>query len=101
LLINSWYLWGITGLIVIVVSVAKYLGGGLGAKLGGMSWRECRAIGAAANTKGAMGLVAAGVGYDLGVIPANLYAILVVVSLVLTLIPIFELQAVKRKLAAG
>ena len=95
LLINSWQLWGITLLIIAVVSAAKYLGGGLGARLGGMTWLESVAVGAAANTKGAMGLVAAKVGYDLGVIPANLYAMLVVVSLVRTLIPIFELQRLR------
>jgi Kef-type K+ transport system membrane component KefB len=98
LLINTWQLWGITLLIVLVVSAAKYLGGGLGAKIGGMTWLESIAVGAAANTKGAMGLVAAKAAYDLGVIPANLYAILVVVSLARTLIPIFELQRVKPAL---
>ncbi len=99
-LINTWQLWGITGLIILVVSAAKYLGGGLGAKFAGMTWLESLAVGAAANTKGAMGLVAAKVAYDLGVIPANLYAILVVVSLVRTLIPIFELQHLRRRLLA-
>jgi Kef-type K+ transport system membrane component KefB len=84
-LIDSWTLWGITALIVLVVSFAKYFGAGAGARLSGMSWLESTAIGAAANTKGAMGLVAAQVAFDLGVIPANLYAMLVVVSLIRTL----------------
>jgi Kef-type K+ transport system membrane component KefB len=100
-LINSWGLAGITVAFVVVVSGAKFIGGGGGAKLGGMSWLESLAVGAAANTKGAMGLVAAKVGYDLGVIPGNLYAILVVVSLLLTLIPVFGLQRLRRRLRAA
>jgi Kef-type K+ transport system membrane component KefB len=97
-LINTGELWLITLLIIIVVSIAKYSGAGLGARLSGMTWLESTAIGAAANTKGAMGLVAAKVAYDLGVIPGNLYAMLVVVSLVRTLLPIFELQRLRKSL---
>ena len=97
-LINTWQLWAITGIIFVVLSVAKYTGGGLGAKIGGMTWTESAAVGAAANCKGAMGLVAAKVAYDLGIFPGNLYAMLVVVSLVRTLIPIFELQRLRPAL---
>jgi Kef-type K+ transport system membrane component KefB len=99
-LIDSWTLWGITALIVLVVSFAKYFGAGSGAKLSGMTWLESTAIGAAANTKGAMGLVAAQVAFDLGVIPGNLYAMLVIVSLIRTLLPIFELQRLRKPLLA-
>jgi Kef-type K+ transport system membrane component KefB len=101
LLLNGWALWAVVAATVVVVSAAKYLGGGVGARLGGLSWRESLAVGAAANTKGAMGLVAAKVGLDLGIIPANLYALLVVVSLTLTLIPAVHLQLMRRRLAAG
>jgi Kef-type K+ transport system membrane component KefB len=98
LLINSWQLWGITALIAVVMCGGKYVGGGLGAKLTGFSWAESAAVGAAVNTKGVLGLVAAKAGFDLGFIPPNLYAMLVVVSLALTFVPVVELQRLKPRL---
>lgn len=97
LLLDSILLWGLTLAVIVVAGGAPFVGGFAGAKLTGMSWRESRAAGMAAITKGAMGLVAAGVGYDLGVFPANLYALLVVASLVLTVVPVFGLQAIKKQ----
>jgi hypothetical protein len=43
-------------------------------------------------------LVAAKAGFDLGFIPPNLYAMLVVVSLALTFVPVVELQRLKPRL---
>jgi len=98
LLIDSWQLWGLTLFIIIVISIAKLLGGALGARLGGLGWAEAGATGIAANTQGAMGLVAATVGYDLGLIPSNLYAILVVVAVIRTLLSAVGLVLIKHRL---
>ena len=98
LLINTWQLWGITIAIAVVMCAGKYVGGSMGAKLSGLTWAQSAAMGAAVNTKGVLGLVAAKAGFDLGFIPPNLYAMLVVVSLVLNFVPIFELQRMKPRL---
>lgn len=100
-LIDTWQLWGITGLIILVVSAAMFVGGGVGARLSRMTGTECVAAGVAAVTKGAMGLVAAKVAYDLGIVPANLYAILVVVSIICTTIPILTLQYLRGRIVAA
>lgn len=101
LLIDSWQLWGLTLFIIVIISLAKLFGGALGARLGGLGWAEAGATGIAANAQGAMGLVAATVGYDLGLIPSNLYAILVVVAVIRTLLSAFGLQSLKSRIKSA
>lgn len=98
LLINTWELWGLTLIIILVFSMTTFLGGWLGSRIGRLKKLECFAAGIAVNMQGAMGLVAAKVGLDLGLIPANLYAILVVVAVVRTLISAFGLQIIRKPL---
>jgi Kef-type K+ transport system membrane component KefB/nucleotide-binding universal stress UspA family protein len=74
-------LW-ITALILGVAIVGKVVGGGLGARLGGMRWGAALAVGIGMSSRGSMELVVARIGMDLGVLTPSLYAAIV-------LIPIF------------
>jgi Kef-type K+ transport system membrane component KefB len=76
--------WALAGLILLV-AVAGKLGGSAGAaRLFGMPWREALAVGALMNTRGLMELVILNVGLDIGVITPTLFAMLVLMALVTT-----------------
>jgi Kef-type K+ transport system membrane component KefB len=76
--------WALTGL-VLLVAVAGKMGGSAGAaRLLGMPWREALAVGALMNTRGLMELVILNVGLDIGVITPTLFAMLVIMALVTT-----------------
>ena len=76
--------WALAGLILLV-AVAGKLGGSAGAaRLFGMPWREALAVGTLMNTRGLMELVILNVGLDIGVITPTLFAMLVLMALVTT-----------------
>ncbi|WP_353132704.1 cation:proton antiporter [Pseudopedobacter sp.] len=83
-LLNDPYLWKITGLIVLVAVVGKFLGSTLAAKFVGQNWRDSLVIGALMNTRGLMELVVLNIGYDLGVLTPEIFAMMVIMALVTT-----------------
>jgi Kef-type K+ transport system membrane component KefB len=95
--LDSGRLWGWALLIIGVSWVVPFLGGFGGAKLAGLTWLESRGVGTTAITKGALGLVVASVACDLGVFPPSMFAVLMVVAIVLTIVPIIGLQLMKGK----
>ena len=64
----------------------------LAARMAGMDWRESAAIGVLMNTRGLMELVILNVGLEIGVISPALFAIMVVMALVSTVMttPLLE-----------
>lgn len=83
-LLNDPYLWGVTALIIIVAVIGKFVGSALAAKYVGQSWRDSLAIGALMNTRGLMELVVLNIGYDLGVLSDEIFAMMVIMALVTT-----------------
>ena len=83
-LINDPYLWKITGFIILVAVVGKFLGSALAAKFVGQNWRDSLTIGALMNTRGLMELVVLNIGYDLGVLSAEVFTMMVIMALVTT-----------------
>jgi len=83
-LLNDPYLWKVTGLIILVAVVGKFLGSALAAKYVGQSWKESLKIGALMNTRGLMELVVLNIGYDLGVLTPEIFAMMVIMALVTT-----------------
>ncbi|MEO5682133.1 MAG: cation:proton antiporter [Chitinophagaceae bacterium] len=83
-LLNDIHLWKICGLIVLVAVTGKFLGSTLAARFVGQSWRESFSIGALMNTRGLMELVVLNIGYDLGVLSPEIFAMLVIMALVTT-----------------
>ncbi len=79
------------GLAIIVIAIlTKMLGSGLGARVMGFSNFQSLRVGAGMVSRGEVGLIVAAIGVDRGVIPQDLFAIIVLMVVVTTLVtPIF------------
>jgi len=83
-LLNDPYLWKVTGLIILVAVVGKFIGSALAAKFVGQNWKDSLTIGALMNTRGLMELVVLNIGYDLGVLTPEIFAMMVIMALITT-----------------
>ena len=83
-LINDPYLWKVTGCIILVAVVGKFVGSALAAKFVGQSWRDSLTIGALMNTRGLMELVVLNIGLDLKVLTPEVFTMMVIMALVTT-----------------
>ena len=83
-LLNDSYLWKVTGLIILVAVVGKFIGSAIAAKFVGQNWKDSLTIGALMNTRGLMELVVLNIGYDLGVLTPEIFAMMVIMALVTT-----------------
>lgn len=77
--------WLACAAIVAVATLGKFGGAALAARWGGMNWRDASAIGVLMNTRGLVELIVLNIGLDLGVISPQLFAMMVVMALVTTL----------------
>ena len=79
--LNSWLVCG----AVIGVATLGKLGGTLfAARATGMSWANSFSLGALMNTRGLMELIALNIGYDMGIIGPEIFAIMVLMAIVTT-----------------
>ncbi len=85
-LLNSPFLWMICLLIILVAIIGKLVGSAVPAKMVGMSWKDSFSIGAFMNTRGLMELIVLNIGYELGILSPELFAILVLMAIVTTII---------------
>lgn len=83
-LINDPYLWKVTGLIIAVAVVGKFLGSAIAAKFVGQNWRDSLTIGALMNTRGLMELIVLNIGLDLGVLSPEIFTMMVIMALITT-----------------
>ncbi len=83
-LLNEPSLWKMCVLIIAVAIVGKFAGSTVAAKFTGHSWHESLSIGALMNTRGLMELVVLNIGYDLGILSPEIFAMLVIMALVTT-----------------
>lgn len=83
-LLNDPYLWKVTGFIILVAVAGKFLGSALAAKFVGQSWRDSFTIGALMNTRGLMELIVLNIGFELGVLTAEVFTMMVIMALVTT-----------------
>ncbi|MBL0744765.1 cation:proton antiporter domain-containing protein [Chryseolinea lacunae] len=83
-LLNDPYLWAVTGVIILVAVTGKFAGSALAAKFVGQSWKDSLTIGALMNTRGLMELIVLNIGYDLGVLTPQVFAMMVIMALVTT-----------------
>lgn len=92
-LINEPYLWKITGLIILVATLGKLVGSALAARYVKQSWKDSLIIGTLMNTRGLMELVVLNIGYDLGILTPQVFAMMVIMALVTTFMtgPILDL----------
>lgn len=84
--LDSPVLWGWCGVIVAAATIGKFLGCGAAARWCGMTWAESGCLGIMMNTRALMELVVINIGYDLGVIPPNVFTMLVLMAVFSTVI---------------
>ena len=76
----------VIAVITVVAIITKLIGGGLGARIGGMSWRPALTVGAGMVSRGEVALVLAGAALSAGVINGTIFSALIVMTLVTTLV---------------
>ncbi len=84
-LIDDPHLWAVTGFIVLIAVTGKFVGSALAARYVRQSWKDSLTIGALMNTRGLMELVILNIGYDLGVLSPQIFAMMVIMALVTTI----------------
>ncbi len=91
-LVDSWRLWGLTALVLVAAVGGKFVACTLAARFHGETWREALAIGTLMNARGLMELILLNIGLERGIIQPALFAILVMMAILTTLMttPIFE-----------
>lgn len=105
-LLNQGHLW-LTCLVVIFIAVLGKIGGStFSAKLMGQSWKDSWSIGALMNTRGLMELVVLNIGYDLGILSPEIFAIMVLMALATTfmtgpLLDLINYRSGKQSLATN
>lgn len=82
--LDSAELWLWCAAFMALAYLGKFGGCYLGARLAGVQKNEAKAIAIMMNTRALMELVVLNVGYDLGVIPQNVFTMLVIMALVTT-----------------
>ncbi len=92
-LLNTWNLWGMCLLVLIAAILGKGIACALAARATGLSIRESLGIGTLMNARGLMELIIINIGLQRGVISEALFATLVVMAIITTLMasPMFEL----------
>ena len=91
-LLDSAYLWMMTGLVMIAAVGGKGVACWLAARATGVSNRDALGIGTLMNARGLMELIIINIGLQRGIISPALFATLVIMAVVTTLMasPIFE-----------
>jgi Kef-type K+ transport system membrane component KefB len=84
-LINTPSLWLICLLILTLASAGKFVGATLPIRWMGESWRDALSLGALMNTRGLVELIVLNIGLDLGVLSPTIFAMLVIMALVTTM----------------
>jgi Kef-type K+ transport system membrane component KefB len=91
--------WLLCGVIILAATAGKF-GGSLGAaRLTGLGWRDSASLGLLMNTRGLMELIVLHIGLNLKVISPQLFAMMVVMSLVTTMgtAPLLQLLTPRGK----
>lgn len=83
-LLSDGQLWTVFGAIMLVAVGGKFAGSALTARLVGQPWQDALSIGALMNTRGLMELVVLNIGYDLGILRPEVFAMLVLMALATT-----------------
>jgi Kef-type K+ transport system membrane component KefB len=86
-----------TALAVVVACASKVIGGGLGARAGGLPAWEALAVGFGLNARGAMELVIAAIGLSIGILTEPTYAMIVLIAVLTTVMAAPLLRICVRK----
>ncbi len=80
--------------LLVVAVVSKVIGSGLGARLGGFTNRAALRVGTGMISRGEVGLIVASIGIREGIIPQEVFSVIVVLVLLTTLVTPILLRAV-------
>lgn len=83
--LDSGELWGWCALLIFLAVLGKFAGCYLSSRVAGLSRAEARNIAVMMNTRGLMELIVVNLGYDLGVIPREVFTMLVLMAIASTL----------------
>ena len=83
-LLNQPHLWITFGWLLLVAVGGKFGGITIAAKVIGQSWKDSLSIGVLMNTRGLMQLIVLNIGYDLGILSPEIFAMMVLMALVTT-----------------
>lgn len=91
-LIDSPFLWAMCGLVLFAAVLGKGVACWLAARWAGMDQRESLGVGTLMNVRGLMELIIINIGLERGIISEGLFAVLVIMAVVTTLMasPIFD-----------
>ncbi|HEX8037803.1 MAG TPA: cation:proton antiporter [Chryseosolibacter sp.] len=95
-LLDDPFLWRTTAIIILVAVTGKFIGSAVAARFVGQSWKNSLSVGALMNTRGLMELVVLNIGYDLGVLSAEVFAMMVIMALVTTMMTGPALDLINR-----
>ena len=92
-LLDDAYAWTVCGCIILVAVSGKFLASMLASRFVGLNWHASVTIGALMNTRGLMELIVLNIGYDLGILGPEIFAMMVVMALITTFMtsPILDL----------
>jgi Kef-type K+ transport system membrane component KefB len=85
-LIHGLSLWLICLLIFLIACLGKIVGGALSTRLTGHSWRDAFGVGILMNTRGLVELIVLNIGLQLGILSPTLFAMLVVMAVLTTML---------------
>jgi Kef-type K+ transport system membrane component KefB len=91
-LLNSWYLWGMSLLVLVAAILGKGVACYFAARVTGLSHRDSLGIGTLMNARGLMELIIINIGLQRGIISEELFAALVIMAIITTLMasPLFD-----------
>lgn len=98
-LITGPWLWLICLLVFVIACGGKIFGGAFTVHILGESWRDAFSLGMLMNTRGLVELIVLNIGLQLGVLSPTLFAMLVIMALVTTMMasPLLSLFGYKQK----
>ncbi|MFB5651001.1 cation:proton antiporter [Leptospira wolffii] len=100
-LLNQGNLWLVCVGVISIAIVGKFLGSAIAARLVGQNWKDSLSIGALMNTRGLMELVVLNIGYDLGILSREIFAMMVLMALVTTFMTGPSLDLLNLKFFSG
>ncbi|HBN06454.1 MAG TPA: cation/H(+) antiporter, partial [Bacteroidales bacterium] len=81
----------------IAVAIAgKFIGSAAAAKFVGQSWKDSLTLGTLMNTRGLMEIVVLNIGYDLGVLNAEIFVMLILMALTTTFMTGLSLSGIEK-----
>jgi Kef-type K+ transport system membrane component KefB len=102
-LLNTSFLWLMCGAVLVAAVLGKGVACWLAARCTGISNREALGIGTLMNARGLMELIIINIGLQRGIISESLFAVLVIMAVITTLMasPIFERLVGSKPAPAG